>query len=83
MELPAVFRRVLTAFGKMSTISLAKVEMMIDMPVKTFRSVEPGPRANEHSAGEPFRAIIAIRSTVVRRDFVVSVRANRGSADTD
>jgi hypothetical protein len=57
------------------------IEAMIDVPIEVLRSVIPGPRSEEDSAREPLRAVIAIRGTVVRWPFVVSVRANGRPAD--
>lgn len=69
-----MFDGCLSARGKTSVVAMAIVEMMIDMPIEMFRSVEPRTSADEYAAREPFRTVIAIRSAVVRRDFVVPVR---------
>jgi len=64
-------------------VALAIVELMIDMPVEMLRPVIPGPGANEDAAGEPFGAIIAVRSAIVRRNLIIPVRANWRFSDAD
>jgi hypothetical protein len=44
-------------------------------------SVIPGPGADEHSAYEPVRPVIAVRRASIRIIVVVSVRAHRWSAN--
>jgi hypothetical protein len=76
-----VIGRMLAARRHRTVITLTKVEAMVDVSVKMFRPVEPGSRPYEYAADEPLRPVISIRSTVVRRDFIVSVRTNRRRAD--
>jgi len=82
-KLRTVFRWMLAARGHTPMVALAIVETMIDVSIEMLRSVVPRPRTDEPTTDEPFRAIVAVRSAVVRRDFVVSVRANRGRPNTD
>ena len=83
VEFRAVFRCTLSALGESPAVTLAKVEMMIHVSVKVFRSVVPGSRPDEYTVQEPLRAIVAIWSAVVRRNLVVPVRANRWFSDAD
>jgi hypothetical protein len=66
---------------KRSVIAMPIIQAMIDVPIEVLRSVIPGPGAEKDSAREPLRAVIAIRSTVVRRRFVVAVWADGRPAD--
>jgi Low affinity iron permease len=61
------------------TITFSDVESVVDMPIEMIRPVEPRPRANEYTALEPLRPILAVRRAAVWGRFVVSVRANRGA----
>ena len=56
---------------------------VVHVAIKSMRTVEPGACADKDAAVEPFRTVVAIRSAIVRRVIVVSVRAGRRDADTD
>ncbi len=77
VEFRTVFRWTFSALGQRPAVTLAKVEMMIHVSVKVFRSVVPGSRPDEYTVQEPLRAIVAVWSAVVGRDLVVTVRTNR------
>ena len=74
MKRRAAFNRMSSAFWKWSMIALAVVQVMIHVPVEMIVAVIPGSRSNEHTTRKPFRAVVAIRSAIVRRLFVVTVR---------
>ena len=50
VKLSTIFRWMFAASGHVSMKALAIVEMMIDVTIKMFRPVEPGPRADEDAA---------------------------------
>ncbi len=77
----AIFRRTLTTRRQRTTITLANVEIVIDMPAETAGAAVPRSGTYEHAAREPFRSIISIGGTVVWRRFVVSVRAHGRNSD--
>jgi len=81
VKLCAVFRWVLATRGQGSVVTLAKIEAMIDVSVEMIRPVKPRPRPDKYTPRKPFRAIVTIRSTVIRRNLVISVRANRRCPD--
>ena len=84
MKLCAVFRRSRAARWETPLVALAIVELMIDVPVEMIRPVVPRASAYEYStAAEPLGPIIAIRSAIVRRGLVMSVRATRRCSDAD
>jgi hypothetical protein len=58
-------------------IALTIVEMMIDVSVEMACPVIPRSRSNKYAARKPLRPIITVRGAVIRRLFVISVRANR------
>jgi len=64
-------------------IALAIVEVMVNVAVEVLRSVEPTAGPDEDSAVEPLRAIVAIRSAIVRRSFVVPIRAHGRFSNAD
>ena len=45
-----MLRRTLAASRKSSTVSLAEIEVMVNMPVKMFRPVKPRTGADEYPA---------------------------------
>jgi hypothetical protein len=81
VELSAVLSRTLAARGECPMIALAIVQMMIDVPVKMFRPMEPRSRAKEYAARKPHRAVVTIRRAVIRRSLIVPVRTNRRFSD--
>jgi hypothetical protein len=64
---------VLAAGGMGAGVPVVGMEMIIDVAVKTLRTVEPGADAEEDSAGKPLRAVVAVGSAVVGRDVVVAI----------
>ncbi len=81
VEFGAMVCRVFAPGRHGTVVSLAVVEVMIDVAVEICRSVKPWSCPDKHAACKPFGAVIAIRRTVVRRGLVISVRADRGRAD--
>jgi hypothetical protein len=72
----SVFRRTLATRWQWPAVALAKVETMIDVSVETTRPMEPGSSTDEYASRKPFRAVITVRSTVIRRNFIIPVRTN-------
>jgi hypothetical protein len=72
-----------TAVGQWSMVAIVGVESVIDVAVETGRTVKPRASADENATRKPFRAVIAIRCAVVRRDIIVAVRAYRRYSDLD
>jgi hypothetical protein len=64
-------------------IAPAVVIVVVNVAVKALRAMEPGSRAKEDAAREPFWPIIAVRSAVIWRNLVIAVRANRRRPDFD
>jgi hypothetical protein len=74
---------VLTAGGMRAGVSVVGMEMIIDVAVKTFGTVEPGADADEDAAGEPLRAVIAVGSAVVGWNVVIAIGAYRRRSNFD
>jgi len=83
MEFRAVLRRVLAAGREAAVIALAVVEMVIHMPVEMVSAVKPRSRADKDAAVVPLRPVIPVRRALIRRSFVVAIRAFRLRADFD
>src|ERR1700722_8648044 len=83
VKLPPAIRWMLPACWHWPMISLAIVEMMIDVSIETIRPVVPGACTDEYAACEPFGPVITIRCAVVRRNFIVSVWTNGRRPDAD
>jgi len=77
VKLCTVFRWALAARGHRPVVAPAIVETMIDVSVEMIRPVVPRSRANENTAREPLRAIVAIWSAAIRTALIIPVRANR------
>jgi hypothetical protein len=82
VKLTPTCRRRRTTLGEAAAIALPVVEVMIDMPVEVIRAVIPGARADKYAAREPLRSVVSVRSAVVGRSLVISVRTDRRHADT-
>ena len=76
-----MFDRLLVMDGVRAVISVTGVEVIVHVAMEIMRTMEPGPRPDKHSAGEPFRPVIAVRGAAVGRGFVVAVRACGSYAD--
>lgn len=76
VKLCTMFRWALAARGHRPAVALAIVETVIDVSVEMIRPVVPGSRANENTAREPLRAVVAIWSAAIRAALIVPVRAN-------
>ncbi len=83
MERSSVLDRMLAARGHWPVVSVAIVKVVIHMPHKVLRAVEPGASADEHAAGEPLRTVVPVRRAVVRRNLIIAVRTNRRLTDAD
>jgi hypothetical protein len=83
MEFCAVIRRVLAAVWVATVIALPVVQVVIHMAVKMLAAMKPRPRADEDAAGVPLRPVIPVRCALIRRSFVVTIRAIRLHADFD
>jgi hypothetical protein len=75
--------RALTARRHWATIAMAEVESMIDVAVEVLLAVKPRSRADEYTAREPLRTIVAVWSASIGRRLVISVRAIWWYSDPD
>ncbi len=64
-------------------IAMVRMEMVIYMAPEFFRAMEPRANANEDAVVEPFWAVVANRSAVIRRDVIVAVGAVRSRSNLD
>jgi hypothetical protein len=72
-----VAERLLSALGRRSFVTLARIVAVIDVTGEAFGSMEPWARPDEYPAHEKIGSIVAIGSTGIRSIVKVSVRANR------
>src|ERR1700683_205617 len=73
----------LAAGGMRAGVSVVGMEMVIDVAVKTLWTVKPGTDADEDTAAEPLRAVIAVGSAVVGWNVVIAIRTDRRRSDFD
>lgn len=70
------------AGGISAVIAIMGVKRAIHMTIK-LRTMVPWACAQKHAVGKPLRAIVAVRSAVVRCISVVAIGAYRSGADAD
>ena len=59
------------------------IEVAIHIPVKTFRTMEPGTCTDEGSSHKPLRPVVAERRAGIWRVVEVTIRTNRGHSYID
>jgi hypothetical protein len=59
------------------------IETVIYMAAKVVGAVKPRAGTDEDTADEPFRTVVAVGSTGVRREIVIAVRASGFGTDVD
>jgi hypothetical protein len=74
---------VIAAVRYRASIATVDIETVIYMAAKVIRAVKPRASADEDTAGEPFRTVVAVGSTGVRSEVVIAVRACGFGADVD
>jgi len=83
VEFRAVIRLTFPTRREAASISLAVVVVMVDVPVEMIPAVKPWSRSDEDAAVVPLWAVVSIRRALVRRSFIVAVRAIRLQPDID
>lgn len=71
------------AFRIVPMIAMARIKVIIYMPMEIVVPVKPRPSANKDAAVKPLRAIVPIRSAVVRRIRIVPIWTNRRRTNAD
>jgi hypothetical protein len=74
---------VLAAGGIWAVVSMVRMETIVDVALKTLRAVEPRADADEDTAAEPLRAVVAVGSAVVGWNVVIAVGAYRRWSNFD
>jgi hypothetical protein len=67
-------RRHLSMARVWASIAVLWMKMIVHVAYKLLGTVKPGTSANKDAVVEPFRAIVAVRSAVVGRDVVITIR---------
>ncbi len=67
--------RFLAAFGFRALVAVLGIEVVVHIAVKFVSAVEPWTGTHEDGRGKPFRAIVTVRSAIVRRRIIEAVRA--------
>jgi hypothetical protein len=66
-----------------ASIATVKIEVVIYMATKVFMAVKPRASTDEDTTVEPFRAVVAVGSTGVRSEVIVTVRTSGFGSDID
>jgi hypothetical protein len=64
-----------------SSVTVMRIEPVIDMSVKAVMAVKPRACSKKHPANKPIRPVVAVRSTVIGLIVEVSVRTHRSRSD--
>ena len=70
----------LTAHRERSAITVVRIEVMVDVAVKSDWAAEPGSGAEEYASHKPLRAVVAEGRALIRRVIEVAVGADRRSS---
>jgi hypothetical protein len=73
----------LPAFWHRSMVAVARIVALVDMAIKSMRSVKPGAGPDKYSSCEPIRTIVAIGRTVIRSIRKVAVGAHWSHPNID
>jgi hypothetical protein len=72
-----VLERRCSAGGQRAMVAMTRIEAVVDVSIESAWSVEPGTGADEDSAEEPVRTVVAVGRAVVGREVEVAVGAVR------
>ena len=75
--------RLLPVCGIGSVVSVTRIVVVVDVTIKSVRTVKPGAGPDEYSPHEPIRAIVAIGCAVIGSVIVIAIRTHRCHADVD
>ena len=75
--------RLLPACGIGSVVSVMRIIVVVDVPIKSVGTVKPRASPDKYSPIEPIRAIVAIGCAIIRSEIVIAVRTHRCYADVD
>jgi hypothetical protein len=59
------------------------MKMIVYVTMEVIRAMKPWARANENTPRKPFRPVVAVGSTTIRRSIIVTVGAVRGRSNAD
>jgi hypothetical protein len=69
--------------GHRAFVPMVWMEAVVYVAPKVFVTMKPRAHANEDATRKPLRAVVAVRSTRVRRNVIVTVRTHRGLSNAD
>jgi hypothetical protein len=78
-----VVKRLLSAARKRSSITVVRIIAVVDVAVKTVRTMKPGTSPNKHSSSKPIGPIVTVGSTVIGSIVEVPIGAHRGHSNVD
>src|ERR1700678_3439475 len=73
----------LTDLWRWALIAVIRMKAVIYVTLEIVRAVKPGAGANDHTAGEPFGAVVAVGCAAVGSGVIVTIGTVRGNADGD
>jgi hypothetical protein len=70
-----------SALGQRSSVTVMRIEAVVDVAVKAVRTMKPGAGSKKHPADKPIGPIVAVRRTVIGSIVEVPVRAHGSHSD--
>jgi hypothetical protein len=68
-------------FREGAFVTMVRMKTIVHVAPETAAAVKPRPGANENAGVEPLGAVVTGRSTVIRGDIVITIRALGSNAD--
>jgi hypothetical protein len=78
-----VVERLLSAARKRSTITVMRIIAVVDVAVKTVRTMKPGTSPNKQSSSKPIGPIVTVGSTVIGSIVEVPIGAHGRHSNVD
>jgi hypothetical protein len=78
---PEVVEALCPALRQRASVTVMRIESVIDMSVKAVRAMKPRTRPKKHPANKPIRSVVAVRSAVIWGIVEISVWTYRSHAD--
>jgi hypothetical protein len=78
-----VVKRLLSAAGKRSTITVMRIVAVVDVAVEAVRTMKPGTSPNKHSSSKPIGPVVTVGSTVIGSIVEVPIGAHRRHSNVD
>ncbi len=73
----------LTSRRKRAFIAVLRMEVIVYVPGKVLRAMEPRPHADKQAIRKPFWPVVTVGSAIVGGHIIVTIGAHRGRSNFD